>query len=318
MGFGSVRFFRRLFSGLLLLALLAPTCFAIVFGIGYARRSRDYVQAMAQVEQLREIVRTDTADARVDASQSIELGGAVGERYAYQNLYPDCRVERGGPYADRSRTVYLTFDDGPSERTDEILDILAQKGAKATFFVVYRDTEEDRARMRRIVEEGHAIGVHSSSHRYAEIYSSVEAFLDDFYREWRYIEEVTGVRTQIFRFPGGSINAYNAGNYQEIIGEMVRRGFAYYDWNVSAGDAGAVPASRGDILRDVLAQSVGKSRPVVLLHDSAGKTQTVAALGELIDTLAAQGYAFDRITDTVRPVIMPYRDASESAEGRPL
>ena len=162
--------------------------------------------------------------------------------------------------------------------------------------------------MRRIVAEGHAIGVHSSSHRYAEIYSSVEAFLDDFYREWRYIAEITGEQTHIFRFPGGSINAYNADTYQQIIGEMVRRGFTYYDWNVSAGDAGVAPASREGILQSVIAQSEGKSRPIVLMHDSAGKTETAAALGGLIDALSARGYAFERITDGVRPVIMPYRD----------
>ena len=118
----------------------------------------------------------------------------------------------------RSRkTVYLTFDDGPSARTPEVLKILEEYGVKATFFVVGKDTEQSKQWMRDIVAAGHTIGVHSFTHDYREIYSSVEDYLDDFAKEYALIEEVTGVPPQIFRFPGGSINAYNGHIYQEIV-----------------------------------------------------------------------------------------------------
>lgn len=64
---------------------------------------------------------------------------------------------------DEEKTVYLTFDDGPSARTGEILDILDRYGIKATFFVVgaRNDNDEDRVMMRRIMEAGHTLGMHS-------------------------------------------------------------------------------------------------------------------------------------------------------------
>ena len=133
--------------------------------------------------------------------------------------------------------MYLTFDDGPSARTLEILDILKEYNIKATFFILSDEKETSRDIVKRIYDEGHSIGVHSSSHAYEKIYKSVDHFLSDFEICLEYIKDITGEAPNIFRFPGGSVNSYNKDICKELTDEMTRRGFTYFDWNVSGEDA---------------------------------------------------------------------------------
>ena len=162
--------------------------------------------------------------------------------------------------------------------------------------------------MRDIVAEGHTLGMHSYSHKYKEIYSSVEAYLDDMYKMYSQIKEATGVTPTVFRFPGGSINAYNTQINQEIISEMLRRGFVPYDWNISSEDAAATPPSAQVIVSSVSAQAQRVNRGVVLMHDSDYKYTTVAALPELIDTLTEQGFSFSEIKPETQPVVFQYQN----------
>lgn len=160
----------------------------------------------------------------------------------YQLLYEDFYAPQPYNATERAeKTIYLTFDDGPSDRTDEILEVLAEKNVKATFFVIGQSSEKNLERMRRIVEEGHTIGMHSFSHDYAAVYTSVESFLDEFYRNFIQIQETTHTTPTVFRFPGGSINGYDGAFYQEILSEMIRRGFVPFDWNISSEDAASNP-----------------------------------------------------------------------------
>lgn len=208
--------------------------------------------------------------------------------------------------------MYLTFDDGPSANTEEILSILREKDVKATFFVVTRGGEKAVSSMKQIVAEGHTLGMHSYTHDYYTIYDSVEAFLEDYYQLFCLIREEVGVTPTLFRFPGGSINGYNQGLYQEIIAEMLRRGFVYYDWNLSAEDAFHVSPSAEDILNNILDSSNGRTRGIVLMHDSDQCKTTVEALPELIDGLREQGFIFQRIDRSVKPIIFSYKDKVSS------
>ena len=113
-------------------------------------------------------------------------------------------ANQAGP--DDIHNVYLTFDDGPSDRTAEILDILAEYDVKATFFVTGREDEQSQALYRRIVDEGHTLGMHSYSNKYSEIYQSEDAFAEDYRKLRDYLKEVTGVDCRYYRFPGGSSN----------------------------------------------------------------------------------------------------------------
>lgn len=226
----------------------------------------------------------------------------------YAALYEDMYVSSPAQ-ADMVReegTVYLTFDDGPSQNTYAVLSYLKKYDAKATFFVVPSRTDECFELMRAIVDAGHAIGVHSASHDYNKIYASTEAFLEDFNDAWNMVYEATGVKTQIFRFPGGSKNDFNEATRDDIIKEMTRRGFRYFDWNVDSRDAGG--ADWTDMYNSVPEDIAGNFRSVVLMHDSEPHLTTVLVLEDILNVLKVEGYKLDRINDDTRPVqfIGPY------------
>lgn len=203
-------------------------------------------------------------------------------------------------------TVYLTFDDGPSQNTYTVLSLLRKYDVKATFFVVPSRTDECYALLRAIVNEGHSIGVHSATHDYEKIYASVEAYLDDFYEAWDIVYEATGVKTPLFRFPGGSVNDFNGDTREAIIAEMTRRGFRYFDWNVDSNDAGG--ASWSEMYNSVPSDIAQNYRSVVLMHDSAPRENTVYVLEDILKVLVGENYKLDKINDNTMPVqfIGPY------------
>ena len=141
------------------------------------------------------------------------------------------------PVKSSGKKVYLTFDDGPSSNTDQILDILKDYDVKATFFVVGKTDERSVKAYQRIVEEGHTLAMHSYSHKYDEIYESKEAFARDLNSLQEYLYETTGVWPRIYRFPGGSSNTVSKVDMQELIEYLTDIGITYFDWNVASGDA---------------------------------------------------------------------------------
>ncbi|MDE7299256.1 MAG: polysaccharide deacetylase, partial [Lachnospiraceae bacterium] len=166
------------------------------------------------------------------------------------------------------KVAYLSFDDGPSEQTPVVLDILKDEGIHATFFLIGGEITPEREEIvRRIAEEGHTIGLHTYCHDYDVIYKSVDAFLADYEKVCKRIYEVAEVRPTIYRFPGGSRNHYGRrGMIDAISAEMERRGFCYYDWNVSAEDSVGKPTRysiRTNIFKDVFRYD----EPVILMHD---------------------------------------------------
>lgn len=185
--------------------------------------------------------------------------------------------------------VYLTFDDGPSENTEAILDILAQYGVKATFFVTGNEDEETKAVYQRIVDEGHTIGMHSYSNKYSVIYESEESFENDYQKLRDYIYELTGTTSSIYRFPGGSSNQISNVSMDYFIHFLNKEGITYYDWNVSAGDAASGAYTSEEIVENVTQDVVKYKTSVVLLHDSADKSTTVEAIGPLIESLQGMG-----------------------------
>ena len=321
--FGSVRFFKNLILLTVIILIIVPTVFAIRLAV---RTKQDAVQTEELRGQVRSVkeqlaqqtAETDEARGQTDAlaaqleamrQQEEEQAALEAEKIAYQQLYPDFYAPQP---LDASRTakdvVYLTFDDGPSARTDEILDILEKADVKATFFVVGQTQEEQLARMKAITDAGHTLGMHSYSHKYTKIYQSVASYLEDMYELFCQIREVTGTTPTVFRFPGGSINSYNTAVYQEIIAEMLRRGFVPYDWNMSSEDAAASPPAADIILNNIVTSAEGRNRCLILFHDSVYKYTTVAALPAVIDALKEQGYTFAPLTPDVRPVLFAYPD----------
>ncbi len=300
--FGSVRFFKHLILGTVLLLLLTLATVSVVLGVRVLN-----LQIMVEALSLTQ----DEPDLPVPLADIPEAkaGPEVkpqAEHPDYEDLYPDLYAEDTVyDSVNVEKTAYLTFDDGPSTMTPEVLDMLADYGVKATFFTTGRqDSEANRTLMRRIVDEGHTIAIHSYSHDYRQVYESVEAFLADFKAQYDLIYEATGVRPQIFRFPGGSINSFNKRIYQEIIAEMTRRGFTYFDWNVSLEDASS--AATVQSMERGLAGLGGLRRAFILIHDNPDNSKLNTVLPYVIERCQALGFAIDRLTPEVTPVQFPY------------
>lgn len=195
--------------------------------------------------------------------------------------------------------IYLTFDDGPSSSiTPKILDILKKKNVPATFFILnYSDANEQL--VKREVAEGHTVAIHGYSHSYSEIYQSEEAYMKNITMLQEKIKKSTGCNTIITRFPGGSSNTvskFNPGIMTRLTELVVNKGYRYFDWNVSSGDAGGARTSE-DVYNNVT-KGLKKTRMnVVLMHDFSGNTKTLNALEAIIDYGIENGYTFARITE---------------------
>ncbi len=294
----SVGFYKRL----ILLAFSLILLLSIGFSLALVARNR----ALAKKLDTTQFLPDD--EVTVGATE-LEPAGIIREApiLSYQMLYPDFKASFYGfnPNLVSDKTVFLTFDDGPSEGTAALLDILKKKGVKASFFVNGKSNRILNDLLQRMAEEGHTVGMHSYSHRYNVIYENIENLLDDFYRNYLYVKAETGKAPAILRFPGGSINIFNLENYQAMVAEILRRGFIYYDWNVSAGDAIAEATVQGIIDNVVNGVRLCWGPAFVLMHDN-DKTVLGEALGPIIDTLAKEGYVFEALNNSVKPPMFVY------------
>lgn len=286
---------------LLLAALLVVTSAVQV------RRARQDAQTIQTLRAQVQSLESEKQQWEALASAAVPSAETEGGTLAYQDLYPEMRVEAAPSFAQQpEKTAYLTFDDGPSANTGRILDALRESGQKATFFVVGKNIPGHEDMLRRMVSEGHTIGVHTDSHDYRKIYASVEAFLEDFHRTYTAVYEACGVRPEIFRFPGGSVNSYNRAIYQPLIAEMLRRGFVYYDWSVSGEDATGKDYTPEQLAALVMEGAEGFAHPLILLHDAGDKGNTAAAVPRILQGLAAEGYTCAPLTNAVEPVFFGY------------
>lgn len=218
-------------------------------------------------------------------------------------LFPEMYVEPTEKIAHQKgdKVVYLTFDDGPSALTPEVLKVLADNDIKATFFVVGRSDAKSKAIMKDIVDQGHTIGMHTYTHEYHQIYASPSAFLEDMARLRSLIVDATGTEPALIRFAGGSVNSYNKPIARTLANEMTRRGYTYHDWNVNPGDAER-GATRSTIYQRAVSQSKQFEKAVVLFHDAGNKHDTLAELPKVIQELKRSGYRFDKLDASVNPM----------------
>lgn len=275
---------KKLILLILITLLLIPIVLCMVLFIRMQKLQK-------QVEELQELVAVRQQEreyaAAVEASgQEVHTEVMIQEVEAVYTS-KDSEIPAAEVLTEDCRKVYLTFDDGPSRNTDEILDILAQYDVKATFFVVGKTDEKSMAAYRRIVEEGHTLGMHSYSHKYEEVYQSIDSFAQDMGELQELLYEVTGVWSRYLRFPGGSSNTVSQVDMVDLIAYLKEQGIRYYDWNVSSGDASSETLSAETIKENVL-RDVGKyDTAIVLMHDAADKPTTVEALPELLEELLA-------------------------------
>lgn len=191
--------------------------------------------------------------------------------------------------------IYLTFDDGPNEgTTNVILDILKEEGVPATFFVTNKGPDY---LIKREYDEGHTVGLHTASHNYATVYKSADSYYNDLKQVQDRVKRITGYESKIIRFPGGSSNTvskkYSSGIMTFLTKDVVNKGYRYYDWNISSGDAGETTSASG-VYNNVI-RSLSKNKAnMILMHDI--KPYTRDALRNIIKYGKNNGYTFAKIT----------------------
>ena len=291
---------RRMVYGAVLLLIVTAS---LLYHTGKGRKEMGLSQdeiIWNTAEELRILSGIENRIAAAAQGQEI-LIPASSTASGYESICPQLQAgerlqeEKEVYKNDKDKIAYLTFDDGPSRQTQAVLDILAQYQIKASFFVVSGNmTESGKEALQRAAAEGHVIGMHSDTHEYKKIYASVEALLKDYEKVFTMIRETTGVTPTIYRFPGGSYNSIGRSCIQKAIPEMERRGFVYFDWNVTAEDAVGTPTA-SSIKKNIFENLEQVVQPVILMHDGASNRLTVEVLPEIIEELIQRGYSFDTL-----------------------
>lgn len=295
-------------AGWIVISMVLIVCLFIK--VSWMERSlNSYIQLQNRIDA------TDTAEPSAGGSGDESVDGSsteVSEEINYA-APPVTMVtdEDNLATAGDIHKVYLTFDDGPSENTNAILDILADHDVKATFFVVGREDDESKEAYQRIVNEGHTLGMHSYSNKYSVIYQSRDAFISDYQKLHDYLLEVTGVDSKYYRFPGGSSNQISNVPMADLIAYLDEQNVVYYDWNVTSGDAATAAFSAEEIVEKVTEDVVKYKTSVVLLHDADDKQATVEALDPLIEALETMDAEILPIDDDTQAIQYVRIDGAE-------
>ncbi|MGO4790755.1 polysaccharide deacetylase family protein [Paenibacillus sp. 2KB_20] len=232
--------------------------------------------------------------------QDIQVKPEASSKPIVTTAYKNTSVVNAAPvqYKKQSdKTVYLTFDDGPSDLTLDVLNILKREGIKGTFFVLGKEAETRPEIINRIYEEGHVIGNHTYDHRYDKLYGHFQDFWGQIKKTEEIIRLITGERPQLVRAPGGT-----AGHFDEAYFQFMKQGgYHVFDWNVDSGDS----RYRGVPVKDIVKGATTKvngNEAIVLLHDGRGHAESVKALPDIISYYKKQGYAFDVLSPEIQPV----------------
>lgn len=245
----------------------------------------------------------DSSQLDISTPGTYNVQYTTSDRSGNQRSYHQTVVVQSNP--DFGKPIcYLTFDDGPSELTPQILEVLNQYNVKGTFFVSGLN-EKYFNYINTIKQDGHAIGLHSYTDNYPVVYASEEAYFDDLQKISDLVTKQTGNKVDILRFPGGSSNAmastYSQGLMNTLIKDIALKGYSYFDWNVdSADDSG--PVVDVETIVASACRGIGLDNVVILMHDAVGKENTVQALPQIIQAYQSQGYVFRGLTRTSVPV----------------
>lgn len=287
---------KKMIMWTVLFMILIPTVGCIVLGILLHRANSSINTMRGQIDFLEMALQesmdaADRAKALLEINEEIRRNGEaeadhgipeVPEAVSGNDIETAGELSEGDMEAEAVREVYLTFDDGPSVNTEKLLDILAEYDVKATFFVTGKDKEKYGDIYRRIVEEGHTLGMHSYSHEYSTIYASMENYKEDIEMLRDFLYDETGVVSSFYRFPGGSSNQVAQIDIREMIDYLNAEGIRYFDWNVSSGDASSAQLGSDQIVDRVMDQLPSHRVAVVLMHDAKNKGATLEALPKLI------------------------------------
>ncbi|SDZ57358.1 Peptidoglycan/xylan/chitin deacetylase, PgdA/CDA1 family [Evansella caseinilytica] len=239
-------------------------------------------------------ISTNWTQNEQSSSQTVEENNSKGEQASTEEIIDKEDVEEPIADEDTGNIVYLTFDDGPNSASAEILDILDQFNAKATFFMLEPAMRTYPDIVNRIAEDGHAVALHGVTHDKNKFYQSEQSALDEMKTNQETLENITGVRSYLIRTPYGSI-PYLTDSFREVLDN---NGFTLWDWNIDSDDWSL---AGGDYVQNVISQieqlDDGET-PVVLMHD---KSETANHLSKLLSYLQEHGYQTKIIEEHTEP-----------------
>lgn len=258
-----------------------------------------------QINKLEQQLKQNRSD-RKDLQQQIE-----DLQKQLEDTRKQLQKKEAAVYDDPDKpNVYLTFDDGPSVNTDTILDTLAAENIRATFFCIAQKGEANEKRYQRIVSEGHTLGMHSYTHSYSTVYADLASFQKDVIGISDYLYQITGVRPEYYRFPGGSSNTVSKVSMKECIRYLNQSGLTYFDWNAQNDDATGKGYTASQLVEHAMRSvRAAGSNVVLLMHDEQTKTATAQSLPKLIKQLRDAGYDILPITDKTPLVQHVSRDS---------
>lgn len=273
----------------LLIALAVTFTVAIggaYLGVAEAVEKKNKKAETAKVEALK--IQTDAEKTEITK----DSGTGRENQPADRSTYAVVPGEHVGTFEQSDeKVVYLTLDDGPSALTQQFLDVLDRYHVKATFFVTNQNPEYVNL-IKEAYDRGHTIGMHTYSHDYGKVYSSVDAYFADLDAIGQVVKEQIGYVPCFVRFPGGSSNTisanYTSGIMTTLAQEVQARGYQYYDWNLSSGDGSIQPVE--NII--ALATDSNENNIILLSHDANGKETTLEGLPAVIEHYQSLGYVF--------------------------
>lgn len=291
------------------LKLLVITGIISIGVVGVAVSCSREIKLITQSMAL-DVVDTEDKEAEIDEAKETDIvkdGNLI-------NLAKDYAVRAGevskileNPYQGEQKQIFLTFDDGPSESTDKVLEILEDKGVHATFFVLGDSLDKNGAqeRLKTTIEKGHAIGNHTYSHDYSKLYPKGKVDVDTFMKEVdatnNRMKEILGndFSTAVVRMPSGHMTReyYNDPNLDALDRTFEKNGIVQLDWTSENGDGVVKKESPEKMLNRVYEQTKEQKNIVLLMHDSKGKNLTIEALPTIIDHFKAEGFTFKVISN---------------------
>lgn len=220
---------------------------------------------------------------------SVEASPAAG---AKDRKYYEKRGEIVWEVPTKTQVIALTFDDGPDPvDTPEILKLLEQYNAKATFFIIGKHAERYPNIVRQEVEAGHELANHTFNHPFFNSRSSLEAIKAEMEYTEQVITQITGQKPTLFRPPGGYysdrlIDAAKAFQYQVVL----------WSWHQDTEDWKRPGVHK--IVNKVLSNA--KNGDIILFHDFVGgRSQTAAALKQILPELQARGFRFVTVSELI-------------------
>ena len=282
---------RITFIVIAIIAIIITLCMSIYYLVDTTKRVEKSKEFAKQIIEYNQQQQEEAKQKEIEKQAKIPKLTEQGKENI-KNIY----------HTDK-KVAYLTFDDGPSNNTHQILDILKQNNIKATFFVLGSQVEIFPETTNRIYNEGHYIANHGYSHKYSEIYQSPEQVLNEFNQCNQIVAKTINVpeyNSHLFRFPGGSVGGKYAELKKQAITLLEQNDILHVDWNSLTGDSEKVNPTEEYLMDNLQKTTEGKNSLVILMHDAQAKKITAATLPKVIEYLQQQGYSFESFYDIIK------------------